>query len=241
MPPVATRIGNRYTGLRAGSVRRAFPGTGLAAGRHADVETVLERSGEIVLFRRLMRDLIESASRDRPAPFRRVVDHIRQSAEPIRCVNDLLDELANDSGQDGLDLGVDVLSQVGGVAIAAVEAFTVADSLARSRPAKHVELGTAMPIHDEVWYMLLRGAARAADVSDARRLSALIPASKHPSVAVRVSWIEALGDLYARPGRGPSRTMVMTRLLAHLREVARGEKGHPVRDAAGAVLESLGA
>lgn len=232
---MTTVTGKRYTGLRVGSVRRSLPRAGLVAVRPAGVGTARAQAGELILFRRLVRNLIEAPPRDRVTPFRCVVEHVRQSPEPIRCVNVLLEELANDSGQDGLDLGVDVLSELGSVATTAAEQFALADARARTRLMPHPESNPRMPVHDDVWYMLVRGAARA-KVSWLKRLFAISPARAHPSVAVRVSWVEAMGDL----GLSLSNVIARRAVLGRLARVSIGETDTHVIAARKQVIAALG-
>jgi hypothetical protein len=185
----------------------------------------------MTLFRRLVRDLIEAKVRDRKGPFERVVEHIRLSPEPARCINILLEECATNSGEDGLRLGADVLSESGKVVLMVAEQFAVADSRVRDR--RSANPANRLSVHEDVWHVLLHGIARA-EAPVLTRMNAIVNALWHPSFRVRVEAVEALGELWANTPRA-----VQPAIRALIEAVATKHEQERICRAAVAVLTDL--
>lgn len=174
----------------------------------------LETQGEsvdLVLFRRLVRALILAARRDRAAALAKVVGHIKASHYPLDCVNHLLFECAANGGSDGLDIAIDVLSQVGAVAVAVAGRFLRADAnrLTQGTEPRH-------SVNDDIWYALLRGLCRS-KVGPVEKFIAVLPILFGGTPGAKEAAAHALGDLAFHE---PNLTKVIRRHLEELAEDA---------------------
>jgi hypothetical protein len=164
------------------------------------------------VFRRLVRGLIEARTANRQKPFELVIDRLREAKEPSHCVNILLEECATNSGTDGLELGIDVLSHAGMAVFVTAERFLASDARTRER---HLNNNMRLNVHDDVWYMLLRAVARA-KVPPLAKLHLIGRCiNYHPSPIVKAAGVYALGDL--AEGTDPERFVVLAILKALLR------------------------
>jgi len=145
---------------------------------------------DLVLFRHLVQDLIMASRANRHQWLTKVVDHIRSSRYPLDCINHLLAECVTAGGTDGLDIAIDVLTQVGRQAVSAAEAFAKTDLGFRrndaTAPASH-------SVHDDVWYALLRGICRS-DAAWPQKFFVLRQAANHKSESVREAVVHAMVD-----------------------------------------------
>ena len=119
----------------------------------------------------------------------KVVSHIRASHYPLECVNHLLFECAANGGWDGLDIAIDVFSQVGRVALAVADRFLKADA---GRLTKTAE--TRHSVNNDAWYALLRGLCRS-KVSTPEKITAVLPIVFSESPGRKEAVVHALGDL----------------------------------------------
>jgi hypothetical protein len=171
---------------------------------------------EPVAFRRLMRALLDARPTERAKPYERVVAFLRAAREPGACINILLEECATNSGQDGLGLGIDVLERTGTSVLDVAEAFTTSDAHFRNRHESRSPSVRAQVVLDGVWYMLLRGVART-EAPEKRRAAFLVRALlRHPWASVRVSAVEALGELASRQPDMKERVRAFLELLPEL-------------------------
>lgn len=168
---------------RARKGLRARPSAGdRSATRGANVD--------LALFRRMVRDLILGRRADRRVRLGRVVAHLRATRYPADCLNHLLFECATAGGTDGLDIAVDVVAAVGPLATASADRFFQADLSRRA----DLSSGRRYSANDDVWYILLRGLARA-DIALGLKLMAIVRGISHPSADVHESVVSALEDL----------------------------------------------
>jgi hypothetical protein len=146
-------------------------------------------SVDLVLFRRLVHQLIRAPRRDRAAMLAKVVSHIRASRYPLECVNHLLFECAANGGSDGLDIAIDVLSQTGWIAHAAADRFHVRDAARLNNEAE-----PRYSVNDDAWYALLRGLCRS-NVPPVQKLVAVVRIVYATAPGAKEAAAHALGDL----------------------------------------------
>jgi hypothetical protein len=183
-------------------------------------------SVDLVLFRRLVHQLIRAPRRDRAGALAKVVSHIQASRYPLECVNHLLFECAANGGSDGLDIAIDVLSQVGSVALAAADRFHIRDAARLNN--------TVEPLHsvnDDAWYALLRGLCRS-KVQPMQKLVAVVRIVYAAAPGAKEAAAHALGDLaYHHPAYKRAARM----MLEHLAKNASSS----VRETAAEVLNDM--
>ncbi len=146
-------------------------------------------SVDVVLFRRLVRELILAPRRERATASVKAVNHIRASRYPLDCVNHLLFECAANGGSDGLDIAIDVLSQIGWVALAAADRFLKADAARLDKGS-----GSRYSVNDDAWYALLRGICRS-NLPWVQKLVAVLRMVARATPSGKEAAAHALGDL----------------------------------------------
>src|SRR5271165_2188596 len=70
-------------------------------------------SPNLTLFQRAVHDLLRSSHRERAARRNNVIERLRASRDPMGYISELIDQCAVKGGSEGLDIGIDVLSQFG--------------------------------------------------------------------------------------------------------------------------------
>jgi hypothetical protein len=183
-------------------------------------------SVNLVLFRRLVHQLIRAPRRDRAGMLAKVVSNIQASRYPLDCVNHLLFECAANGGPDGLDIAIDVLSQVGRVALATADRFFKADAARLNN-----EADPRHSVNDDAWYALLRGLCRS-NVPPAQKLIAVVQIAFPKTPDVKEAAAHALGDLAFH---NPSFKHVVRGLLERLAKDASSS----VRATAAEVLNDM--
>ena len=176
----------------------------------------------LTFFQRAVHDLILSSHRDRATRRQNVIDRLRASRDPMGYINELIDHCAVRGGPEGLDIGIDVLSQFGDMVLQYARDFWKSD-------VKRWGSGEDSHRHhynDDAWYILLRSAARS-DLDPWQKVQMLLYCSIDGPKSVREAGVHAFGDL-----GGP----VAARLLRRLRE---SDRSPSVREAAIEVLDDL--
>jgi hypothetical protein len=176
----------------------------------------------LTLFRRAVHDLVRSSHQERAVRRENVIGRLRASRDPMGYINELIDHCAVWGGSEGLDIGIDVLSQFGDLVL----------QYAREFWKKDVERWGAEEdshrhhFNDDAWYILLRSAARS-DLEPWQKAPMLLSCSIDGPKSVREAGAHALGDMGGA---------VAARLLRRLRD---SDHNPSVRAAATEVLDDL--
>jgi hypothetical protein len=176
----------------------------------------------LTFFQRSVHELVRSSHRDRAARRKSVIDRLRGSRDPMGYVNELIEQCAVKGGSEGLDIGIDVLSQFGELTLQYAREFWKKDWERwgeRKGPARH-------HFNDDAWYILLRAAARS-DLEPWQKMQMLLYCSMDGTESIREAGIHALGDM-----GGP----LAARLL---RRIEKGERSPSVLQAVAEVLADL--
>jgi hypothetical protein len=191
---------------------------------HLDTTSPLSQTGSpgLTLFQREVHELVRSPHRQRAVRRQKVIDRLRESRDPMGYINELIDQCAVKGGCEGLDIGIDVLSQFGDLVLQYSREFWKKDV----RRWGEQKGSRRHHFNDDAWYILLRAASRS-NLEPWQKVQMLLYCSMDGPESVREAGIHAFGDL-----GGP----VAIRLLHRLHET----DGSPsVREAAAAVLDDL--
>lgn len=179
-------------------------------------------SAEFTFFQRLVNQLVISGHSERDAQRSKVVEKLRSSRDPTKFVGELLSQCVTRGGPDGLDIAIDVLSQVGNLVADFATEFLKNDvqrwDQTREFSRDHER--------DDSWYVLLRSAALS-DLDDLNKLMIIRTCAIDGTVSVREAAVHALGDI-----SGP----VAVELIRSMRETDRSQM---VRESAAEVLRDL--
>ncbi len=179
-------------------------------------------SPDLTLFRRAVHDLVRSSHQERAARRENVIDRLRASSDPMAYLNELIDHCTMRGGSEGLDIGIDVLSQFGDLVLQYAREFWKQDVKrwgAEEDSHRH-------HFNDDAWYILLRSAARS-DLEPWQKVQMLLYCSIDGPGSVREAGVQAFGDLGGA---------VAARLLRRLRD---SDPSPSVRKAATEVLDDL--
>jgi hypothetical protein len=144
----------------------------------------------LTLFQRAVHELMCSSHRDRAARRKNVIDRLRRSWDPTGYINELIEQCAVRGGSEGLDIGIDVLSQFGELTIQYAREFWKKDWERWGE-----QKGTVRHhFNDDAWYMLLRAAARS-DLEPWQKMQMLLYCSMDGTESIREAGIHALGDI----------------------------------------------
>jgi hypothetical protein len=176
----------------------------------------------LTFFQRAVHELIRSPHRERAARRQKVIDRLRASRDPMGYISELIDQCAVKGGCDGLDIGIDVLSQFGDLVLQYAREFWKKDVRRwREQKGSHRH-----HFNDDAWYVLLRAAARA-DLEPWQKIQMLRYCSMDGPESVREAAIHALGDL-----GGPA-------AIRFLRRLHETDRSPSVREATAVVLDDL--
>lgn len=165
--------------------------TGLndSTGDASSNQLVTRTSPELAAFRARVRKLIASSRSERRQAVSSVVSGLNSAARPEFCIAEFLSIITAASTPDRLDMGVDVLSQLGPLIISFSRNYLMNDiqqwGLFSDR---------AYEPNDDYWYILLRSVARC-DSDEKSRLLVIAMCQGAHSRGVMEGVIEALGDL----------------------------------------------
>jgi hypothetical protein len=176
----------------------------------------------LTFFQRAVHELVRSSHRDRAARRRNVIDRLRGSRDPMGYINELIEQCVVKGGSEGLDIGIDVLSQFGELTLQYAREFWKKDWERwgdRKGAVRH-------HFNDDAWYILLRAAARS-ELEPWQKMQMLLYCSMDGTESIREAGIHALGDM-----GGP----VAARLL---RRIEKGERSPSVLQAVTEVLADL--
>jgi hypothetical protein len=176
----------------------------------------------LTLFQRAVHDLLRGSHRERSVRRNNVIDRLRASRDPMGYINELIDQCAMRGGSEGLDIGIDVLSQFGDLVLQYAREFWKKDV----KRWGAVNDSHRHHFNDDAWYILLRSAARS-DLEPRQKAQMLIYCSIEGSKSVREASVHAFGDMGGT---------VAARLL---RQLSDSDKSPSVREAAIEVLNDL--
>jgi hypothetical protein len=181
---------------------------------------------ESAVCRRLVRELIRAKHRDRPEALVKVVEHLRSARPTAPALDELLYECAVMGGPDGLDLAIDVLSEVG------VEAVRYArELLNRDGPTWKIDDDRHLVTND-TWYALLRGVCRS-QIDPFEKIILLHSAAMSGPVGIREAAVHAAGDLAS------TNSEFSAFAKAVLGQLAKQDKSETVRASATEVLADM--
>ncbi len=176
----------------------------------------------LMVFRRGVDELVCSPHRERAAYRETVIERLRASSDPIAYLSELIDHCTMRGGPEGLDIGIDVLSQFGDLVLRYAREFWKQEVMrwdVEENSRRH-------HFNDDAWYILLRAAARS-DLDPWQKVQMLLDYSMDGPRSVREAGVRAFGDMGGA---------VATRLLRQLRE---SDPSPSIREAATEVLEDL--
>ena len=111
-------------------------------------------SPNLTLFRQLVRNLCHGPRVRRAPRYAKVLELLREAAEPQRYIGELLDLCVHEGGPDGLDVAIDVLSETGDLLLDYTSRFL-------RRDYSHWRTDTPRErSSDDVWYVLARALAK---------------------------------------------------------------------------------
>lgn len=143
MPSVLERRGDtRAPFIRANLNTAATPSQGSSVGRTE--------------FRHVVREFFVCPGKQKAHLRQRAIRILQRARDPQEYVDELLRLCTTQGVPDGLDVGIDVLSETGPLALSYSQWFFLED-MARWSPTSEV----SYQVHDDVWYILLRASARA--------------------------------------------------------------------------------
>ncbi len=128
-------------------------------------------------------------------------------------INELIEQCAVKGGSEGLDIGIDVLSQFGELTLLYAREFWKQDwerwSNSKGAPRHH--------FNDDAWYILLRAAARSS-LEPWQKMQMLLYCSLDGTESIREAGIHAIGDMGGPLG---------SRLLRRIEKGERSPLGPP--------------
>jgi hypothetical protein len=214
------------------NVRQASLARSRSRDTHASLaergETVAEPSASregavgLAIFRQLLRQLLSAPGTRIPALRAEAVGRLRRARDPLGYTQTLLDLAVNKRSTGGIDAAIDILAHTGELALEYAREFFPHD-------ARRWSLTPTITshVHEEVWEILLRAAARA--TPDQPDTLWLIGACKKAgNRGLRDAATLALYDL---------KTPAAKDLLA---DMARNDPDALIRRAARELLEDLG-
>jgi len=176
----------------------------------------------LTLFKRAVQNLIDSSHQERAARRKNVINRLRSSRDPVGYINELIDHCVVKGGSEGLDIGIDVLAEFGDLVIQYAHEF-------RKKDANRWSAEKDMHRHhfnDDVWYILLRSAARS-DLDLWQKIPIALYCAKEGPMRVREAAVHAFGDVGGAAAAS---------LLGRLRDADRSPI---VREAAAEVLNDM--
>ncbi|WP_422932210.1 HEAT repeat domain-containing protein [Singulisphaera sp. PoT] len=191
---------------------------------HMTITATSSQTGSpgLTLFNRAVHDLIRSSHQDRSTCRTKVINRLRSARDPIAYINELIDECAVKGGSDGLDIGIDVLSQFG------EHVFQYAWEFLKKDYERWCDTQEVPRHHfnDDAWYILLRAAAQS-DLEPWQKFHMVLYSLESGTESIQEASIRALGDI---GGDGA---------LDILRETLQGNPSPSVRQAIIEVLDDL--
>lgn len=179
------------------------------------VQRMLREIPRLREFRRTVQQLLACPGIQKAHWRRIVVERLRAAPTPMAYVEALLDLCLLKRGGDGLDVGIDVLSQTGDLALNYARAFRIQDA---PRWAKGPEIGHHP--HDDIWYILLRAASRSC-ASEEDRLQLLTSCVEAGNRGIREAVVEGLSDLNTLRAQQLLRTLAHQDPDAFIRRIAQ--------------------
>lgn len=176
---------------------------------------------KLTAFRKLATSLFQSPTIGSSKTYEAIVEQMHQADRPHLLVEALLTECVDHAEQNGIDVGIDLLSQTHGLALA-----SGLRRLLREGPT--LNLGEVGPKEQHAWYILIRSACRAA-VDEPTCLSLLRRCVQSRQQAIREAVVDGLFDL----GTPAAREM--------LDEIARTDREAAVRQMAAEAAKFLSA
>ena len=177
---------------------------------------------DLTLFQRAVYDLVRSSHRDRAVTRHKVVSRLRASRDPMAYINELIDQCVTKGGADGLDIGIDVLSQFGDLVLRYAREFWKKD-VSRWDEGN---VGRRHHFNDDAWYILLRSAARSR-LEQSQKTQMLRYCSTEGPPSVREAGVHAFGDMGG------------TFAAQFLHDLKNSEQSESVREVVVEVLDDL--
>jgi hypothetical protein len=188
---------------------------------HGEVQRMVREIPRLMEFRRAVRELLRGPANHRKDKRREIIQRIRSSQLPRLYVQEVLRECSTGGGPDSLDIGIDILSQTGPLALEFAQDFLPRDAQ-RWSPTPTI----AHHLHDDFWDILLRAAARATP-DRPETLGLIRSCARAGNRGLRDAVILALYDL----GTQDARTL--------LAEMAQNDDDAMIRHDAQELLEDL--
>jgi hypothetical protein len=195
------------------TTRKRKPQTGI----ETDTQT---GSIGISLFRRSVQHLITSHHASRDKLRIDIQNRLKTSRDPEGYLDVLLEECVTKGGPEGLDIAIDTLTPFGSLVLSYARRFWQRDY------ERWEDGSTKHHINDDVWYVLLRSAARS-NLESWDKIAMLNYCATDGTASIREAAIHALGDVGG---------VVSARLI---RKITQRDPSRMVRETAQEILSDL--